>query len=300
MKDFGRRLRFRGSGPRLASIPARGTPGWKFSSSDEAKEKAAVRVAENLARIDELQYRLYAEGRQSLLIVVQGMDTSGKDGVIRKVMAAFNPQGCHVWGFKVPSAEEAAHDFLWRIHRATPGRGEIAIFNRSHYEDVLVVRVHDLVPREVWTRRYDQINAFERHLTENSTRVLKFYLHISPEEQLERLRARLDEPGKHWKFSEGDVAERARWKDYQAAYQDALARCSPAYAPWYVIPADRKWYRDLAVSEIVADTLAAMKPKLPKVELDVKQLRSMLEHPVAVGKAAARRGTRGGRAPDAV
>ena len=212
MKDLERRLRFRKNGPRFAAIAPRGTPGWKFASPETAKEKAAARVAENLARIDELQYRLYAEGRQSLLIVVQGMDTSGKDGVIRRVMAAFNPQGCRVWAFKVPSVEEASHDFLWRIHRATPGRGEIAIFNRSHYEDVLVVRVHDLVPREEWMRRYDQINAFERHLTENATRVIKFYLHISPEEQLERLRARLDEPGKHWKFSEGDVSERVHWK----------------------------------------------------------------------------------------
>ena len=255
----------------LSARDARSTPGVKD------KAEAAARLAKNLERIDALQYLLYAEGRRSLLIVLQGMDTSGKDGLIRKVMTAFNPQACKVWSFKVPSAEEAAHDFLWRIHHAAPRKGETSIFNRSHYEDVLVVRVHDLVPREVWSKRYDEINAFEQHLHKNGTQVLKFFLHISREEQHRRLLERLDEPAKHWKFSEGDLAERRLWKDYQQAYADALTRCSTAKAPWYVVPADRKWYRDVAVSEIVADTLERMDPKPPKVSLDVKRLRRQLE-----------------------
>jgi PPK2 family polyphosphate:nucleotide phosphotransferase len=240
------------------------------------KAEAAARLAKNLERIDALQYNLYAEGRRSLLIVLQGMDTSGKDGLIRKVMTAFNPQACRVTSFKVPSSEEAAHDFLWRIHHAAPKKGETAIFNRSHYEDVLVVRVHNIVPREVWMRRFDEINAFERFLTGNGTHVLKFFLHISREEQRRRLLERLDEPQKHWKFSEADLSERRRWKDYQRAYADALTRCNTDHAPWYVVPADRKWYRDLAVSQIVADTLERMDPRPPKVSLDVKRLRAQL------------------------
>jgi PPK2 family polyphosphate:nucleotide phosphotransferase len=188
----------------------------------------------------------------------------------------FNPQGCRVWPFKVPTTEEAAHDFLWRIHRASPARGEVAVFNRSHYEDVLVVRVHDLVPRQVWSRRYKTINAFERHLHVHGTKVIKLFLHISRKEQRERLLARLDDPLKRWKFSDGDLAERDHWRAYQRAYEEALSRCSPRVAPWYVIPADNKWYRDLAVSEIVAETLEEMDPKLPRVKLDVKRLRSRL------------------------
>jgi len=254
----------------LAKWNPRSTPGCKD------KEEAAGRLAENLARIDALQYRLFAEARRSLLIVLQGMDTSGKDGLIRKVMTVFNPNGCRVWSFKVPTAEEAAHDFLWRIHRAAPGRGEVSVFNRSHYEDVLVVRVHDLVPRAVWSARYDTINAFERHLHTHGTRVLKFFLHISREEQKERLLARLDDPLKRWKFSDADLAERARWSSYQRAYEEALERCSTPHAPWFVVPADRKWYRDLAVSEIIADALEEMDPQLPKVKLDVKALRGRL------------------------
>jgi PPK2 family polyphosphate:nucleotide phosphotransferase len=270
MKSLAKRLQVRDGRTRLAD--------WKTDSTPECKGKdqANQRLAENLARIDELQYRLHAEARQSLLLVLQGMDTSGKDGLIRKVLTVFNPQGCKVWSFKVPTLEEAAHDFLWRIHRAAPGTGEVAVFNRSHYEDVLVVRVHELVPRSVWSLRYRVINEFERHLHERGTRVLKFFLHISREEQRERLLARLDDPLKRWKFSGADLAERERWRNYQSAYESVLARCSTAHAPWHVIPADRKWYRDFAVSQIVADTLEQMNPRIPKARLAVHKLRSRL------------------------
>ena len=269
-KSVAERLRVRGDTLRMADWKPDATPGCKD------KAEAQERIARNLERIDTLQFRLAAEQRQSLLIVLQGMDTSGKDGLIRKVMDAFNPQGCRVWSFKVPSSVEAAHDFLWRIHRAAPAAGEVAIFNRSHYEDVLVVRVHDLVPRAVWSKRYRIINEFESQLRERGTRVLKFYLHISREEQRRRLLARLENPDKHWKFSAADLAERTRWRDYVAAYEEALPRCSTKHAPWYIIPSDHKWYRDLAVSDIVADALEDMKPRVPKVTLDVKRLAAQL------------------------
>ena len=273
MSDIARRLRVREGKLRLARFDPDSTPGCK------SKQEGLRRLVKNLERIDEMQYRLYAEGRRSLLIVLQGMDTSGKDGVIRKVMNAFNAQSCKVWSFKVPTPEEAAHDFLWRIHRATPGKGEVAIFNRSHYEDVLVVRVHELVPKPVWLERYGAINAFERFLDENHTRVLKFFLHIGREEQRQRLLARLEEPGKHWKFSAADLSERTLWKKYQGAYEDALSRCCSDRAPWFIIPADHKWYRDLAISEIVAEVMEDMDPKPPKVKLDVKKLRAALARP---------------------
>jgi len=270
MKSITETLRVRGRRVRLADHDPRATPGIR------GRDAAGPRLEYNLARIDRLQYALYAENRRSLLIVLQGMDTSGKDGVVRKVMTAFNPNGCRVIPFKAPTPDEAAHDFLWRIHHAAPARGQVAIFNRSHYEDVLVVRVHDLVPQKVWSRRYEEINEFERHLSVHGTRVLKFFLHIGHDEQRDRLRARLDEPDKHWKFSEGDIAERRHWSEYQRAYEDALARCSTDHAPWYVIPADRKWYRDLAISEIVADALQEMDPTPPRVKLDVKRLKALL------------------------
>jgi PPK2 family polyphosphate:nucleotide phosphotransferase len=263
-------LQVRGRAVRLSGWDQGATPGCK------TKEEAADRLAANLERIDVLQYRLFAEARRSLLIVLQGMDTAGKDGLIRKVMTVFNPQGCRVWPFKVPTLEEAVHDFLWRIHRAVPARGEVSIFNRSHYEDVLVVRVHDLVPERVWSRRYKQINAFEHHLHVHGTQVLKLFLHISRKEQQERLRARLDDPLKRWKFSDADLVERKYWSAYQRAYEEALGRCSTRQAPWYVIPADNKWYRDFAVSEILVETLEAMDPRLPRVKLDVKGLRARL------------------------
>jgi len=255
---------------RIADRTASSTPGCKN------KEEALERTGKNLARIDDLQYRLGAEAQRSLLIVLQGMDAAGKDGVIRKVMTAFNAQGCKVTSFKVPTPQEAAHDFLWRIHQAAPARGEVAIFNRSHYEDVLVVRVHDIVPKRVWERRYDRINQFEEHLHEHGTRVLKFFLHISRKEQRERLLARLDDPARNWKFSEADLVERVRWNDYRAAFEDALVRCNTKQAPWYVIPSDHKWYRDLAISEILCRTLENMDPEPPQVAIDVKRLRAKL------------------------
>lgn len=270
MKTIADRLRVTGRDVKLARWDPQATSGLRD------KAEAATRLAKNLARLDELQYGLYAEGRRSLMLVFQGMDAAGKDGVIRRVATAFNPQGCRAWSFKVPTAEEAAHDFLWRIHRAAPARGEVAIFNRSHYEDVLVVRVHDLVPKREWSRRYDVINEFERRLYENGTTILKFFLHIDRDEQLERIRARLDDPAKHWKFSEGDLNERAYWDAYQSAFEDLLARCSTKHAPWFVVPANRKWYRDAAVADIVADALAAMDPKPVPVKLDVKRLRARL------------------------
>lgn len=229
---------------------------------DKLTAKAARKP--ELDRLSDLQDRLWAEDKQALLVVLQGIDTSGKDGTIRKVAGAFNPQGCVVSSFKVPTPEERARDFLWRVHRRVPGTGLIGIFNRSHYEDVLVVRVHSLVPEEVWRARYEQIRNFERLLHETGTRVVKFMLHISRDEQRERLQARYDDPAKHWKFSLGDLDERKRWDDYMAAFQEALSETSTENAPWYVVPANRKWFRNLAVARILADTLAEMAPDYPE------------------------------------
>jgi PPK2 family polyphosphate:nucleotide phosphotransferase len=220
-------------------------------------------------RLEELQELLYAEGRHKVLIVLQAMDTGGKDGTIRHVFDSTNPQGVKVVGFKKPTPRELAHDYLWRVHRYTPGSGEITIFNRSHYEDVLVVRVHGLVPEARWRRRYDQINAFERLLAEEGTTILKFFLHISKEEQKERLQARLDEPHKRWKFAKGDLAERARWDEYVDAYEEAITRTSTEWASWYVVPADRKWYRNLVISRVIVDTLEALEMQYPDPEDDL-------------------------------
>ncbi len=239
----------------------------------ESKKQAKKLIRRYAERMRELQYLLYAEGRHSLLIVLQAMDAGGKDGTIRHVLGWMNPQGCRVVPFKVPTPEERAHDFLWRVHPHAPGRGQVAIFNRSHYEDVLVVRVHDLVPRAVWSQRYEQINAFESLLAANGTRILKFFLHISPEEQLERFRKRLENPAKQWKISEADYAERAYWDQYQAAYADALERCNPDHAPWFVIPADRKWFRNLAISRIVVETLESLDMQLPRPKVDIEAIR---------------------------
>ena len=227
------------------------------------KADSAKTTAEQLVRLRTLQDRFWAEGKRSVLVVLQGIDAAGKDGTINKVMEAFNPQGCPVTSFKVPSAEELAHDYLWRVHKAVPRKGEIGIFNRSHYEDVLVVRVHDLVPKAVWSKRYDQINAFERHLTDNGTTIVKFFLSISKDEQRARFQARYDDPTKRWKFSMGDLEERKHWDDYQRAFDDVLSKTSTARAPWYVIPGDRKWFRDVAVSTILADILEGLDPAYP-------------------------------------
>lgn len=240
---------------------------WKFNKPD-----AAHRLARNVTRLAELQVRLYAENQRAVLIVLQAMDAGGKDGTIRHVLSGINPQGCRVTSFKAPTAEELAHDFLWRIHRAVPRSGEIGVFNRSHYEDVLVVRVHNLVPQAVWAGRYDQINQFERLLAANQVVVLKFFLHISREEQRERLQARLADPTKNWKFDPGDLAERKHWTAYQRAYEIALRRCSTAWAPWFVIPANKKWFRNLAVSEILVETLAGLDMRFPKPKTDLSQI----------------------------
>ena len=253
-----------GSTPDLAAIDAAATPGF-----DGDKDAARARLKELKGELAGFQEKLWAEGGQSLLVVLQALDAGGKDGLIRKVVTAFNPQGTRVTGFGVPTEEELRHDYLWRVHAATPGKGRIGVFNRSHYEDVLVVRVLELVPRAVWEERYDQINAFESILAANGTRIVKFYLHISRDEQRERFQKRLDNPEKHWKWSSGDLDTRARWDDFRAAYTDALARCSTDDAPWYVIPADRKWYRDLAVAEILAETARDMDPQWPEAEEDL-------------------------------
>ncbi|HSH78556.1 MAG TPA: polyphosphate kinase 2 family protein, partial [Herpetosiphonaceae bacterium] len=217
-------------------------------------------------RIRDLQARLYAERKRSLLIVLQAMDTGGKDGTIRGVFEGVNPQGCQVWSFKAPGPEELDHDFLWRYHQRTPARGMITIFNRSHYEDVLIVRVKRMIPEDVWRRRYNMINEFEHMLSLNNTTVLKFYLHISKDEQKRRLESRLEDPNKHWKFSSNDLKERAYWEDYQSAFEDAITNCATAYAPWYVIPANKKWYRNLVIARTIADTLEVMNPQFPQAE----------------------------------
>ena len=231
------------------------------------KARVDAKRAALFEEMADLQELLYAAGEHALLVVLQGMDTSGKDGTIKKVMEPVNPLGCRVVGFGVPSEVELAHDYLWRVHQAVPGNGEIVIFNRSHYEDVLVVRVAELAPEERWKKRYDQINAFEEQLVAEGTTIVKFYLHISPDEQLERFRERIADPTKRWKFKVGDLKVRQQWADYMRAYQDALARCSTDAAPWFAIPADRKWFRDLAIAEILVAELERLDPKYPEPEI---------------------------------
>lgn len=238
----------------------------------ERKKDAEDELARQRERIAELQARLYAEQKQSLLIVLQAMDTGGKDGTIKHVFGGVNPQGCQVHSFKQPSAEELAHDFLWRYHQRTPTRGMITIFNRSHYEDVLVVRVKNLVPEEEWQARYDLINQFEQMLTRNGTRVIKFFLYISKDEQKRRLESRLQQPDKRWKFSAADIRERQHWDAYMEAYAAAINRCSTDNAPWYVVPANHKWYRNLVVARTIADTLEAMNPQYPTEEGGLDQI----------------------------
>jgi PPK2 family polyphosphate:nucleotide phosphotransferase len=236
---------------------------------DGDKGDATKVLDQDNARLFDLQQLLYAEGARRLLVVLQGMDSSGKDGTVKHVFKTVNPLGVKARNFTRPSEEELSHDYLWRIHRHVPARGEIAIFNRSHYEDVLVVRVHSLVPQEVWSRRYRHINEFERMLADEGTVIRKFFLHISAEEQRERLQARLDDPKKQWKFRHGDLAERARWDDYRAAYEDVLSLTSTDHAPWYVVPADRKWYRNLVVSRVLIETLEGLGMTYPRPEGDL-------------------------------
>jgi PPK2 family polyphosphate:nucleotide phosphotransferase len=240
--------------------------------ADEAA--AGAEIERDRTRLTRMQGRLYAEGAQSLLIVLQALDAGGKDGTIRHVFGAFNPLGAEVHAFKVPTAEEAAHDFLWRAHRVTPAHGRIAIFNRSYYEDVLVTRVHGTATDDLAERRCRRIRDFEKNLTQAGTTILKFFLHISPDEQLRRFEQRLDDPAKRWKISASDYADRKHWDEFMAAYEDALARTSTERAPWYVIPANHKWFRNLAVASIVADTLDAMDPQVPSPAVDLDAIRA--------------------------
>ena len=256
-----------GAKVRLSKIDA------SYTGKHETHERALPEIQAHVERMAKLQYLLYADGNQSLLVVLQALDAAGKDGVIRHVFSGMNPQGTSVFGFKQPSKEEADHDFLWRAHRRAPGKGEVVVFNRSHYEDVLVVRVHKLVPRSVWSKRYEQINAFETTLSRAGTTIVKFFLHISPEEQLARFKQRLDDPSRHWKISESDYSERKLWPQYVEAYEDAMALTSTKRAPWYVIPANHKWFRNLAVSQIIADTMDEMGLKLPPTRVNLPDIR---------------------------
>ena len=244
-----------------------------YTGKHETHEKAVPEIQTNIERLGKLQYLLYADGRQSLLVVLQALDAAGKDGVIRNVFTGMNPQGTSVFGFKQPSREEAAHDFLWRAHMRAPGKGEVVVFNRSYFEDVLVVRVHKLVPHSVWSKRFELINDFETVLSRNGTTILKFFLHISPEEQLLRFKQRLDDPSRRWKISESDYSERELWPQYIEAYEDAMALTSTKRAPWYVIPANHKWFRNLAVSQIIADTMDGMGLQLPPTRVDIADIR---------------------------
>jgi PPK2 family polyphosphate:nucleotide phosphotransferase len=267
MKHLARELVVRpGSKIRLADINAGGTCGI-------SKEDGMGQLTKNLDGLCDLQYRLYAEAKRSLLVVLQGIDAGGKDGTIKHVMSGMNPQGVDVTSFKVPEGAEKRHDYLWRIHQAVPEWGKIGIFNRSHYEDVLVVRVHDLVPKPVWEKRYDQINEFESMLSDSGVRIVKFLLYISKSEQAARFRDRLDDKSKNWKFSPADLKERQYWDDYISAYEDMLRKCSTKAAPWYVIPANHKWFRNLAVSQIMRDTLDSMNLKFPKPAPGLKKIR---------------------------
>ena len=244
-----------------------------FTGNHDSHEDAASQLEKQVERLAKLQELLYADGNKSLLVVLQALDAAGKDGVIRHVFKGMNPQGTFVFGFKQPSKVEASRDFLWRAHLRAPGKGEVMIFNRSYYEDVLVVRVHKLVPQSAWSRRYGLINDFEGMLIENGTTILKFFLHISPEEQLARFKQRLDDPSRHWKITDNDYSERELWPDYVDAYEDALALTSTKHAPWYVIPANHKWFRNLAVSRIIADTMDDMGLTLPPTHVDIAEIR---------------------------
>jgi PPK2 family polyphosphate:nucleotide phosphotransferase len=245
-------------------------PNEKTGTGDKkAGKKALQKLNEHL---EELQELLYAEHKHRVLIVLQAMDTGGKDGTIRHVFEGVNPQGVRVANFKVPTSEELSHDYLWRVHKHVPGDGEIVIFNRSHYEDVLVVRVHGLAPKEVWSKRYAHINDFERMLADEGTTILKFFLHIDLDEQKERLQARLDEPNKRWKFNRDDLKERKLWPEYTRAYEDMLSKTSTEWAPWYVVPANRKWYRNMVIATVLVDTLEGLHMSYPQPEDDLDDI----------------------------
>jgi len=255
-----------GSKIRLRQFDPAATQGAK------GRKEGLVKTAKYCAKLGELQYLLFAEKKHALLVVLQGLDASGKDGAVRHVMSGVNPQSCLVTSFKTPTQEELDHDFLWRIHKAVPARGVIGIFNRSHYEDVLIVRVHNLVPKSVWSRRYDQINEFEKSLTESGVTILKFFLHISKDEQKKRFEERLTDPTKNWKVAQADFDERKLWDDYTKAYEDAIERTSTNYAPWHIIPSDHKWFRNLALSRVIVETLQSLDMKFPKPSMDLSKI----------------------------
>lgn len=258
-----------GSKVKLSDFPTR-------YEGDLAKHDGKAQLMEKAATISQLQELLYAEHKQKVLIVLQGIDTSGKDSTIRHVFGDVNPQGTKVANFKVPTPKEMDHDYLWRVHPNTPGKGEITIFNRSHYEDVLVVRVHELIPEKVWKKRYDHINEFERLLADEGTTILKFFLNISKKEQARRFLARLDRPEKRWKFNPGDLEEREYWDDYTKAYEEMLSRTSTDYAPWYVIPSDRKWYRNLTIASIIVKTIQDLDMQFPEEVAEIDKYRELL------------------------
>ena len=245
-----------------------------YHGKQESHKSALAEIKKNLQKMEQLQYLMYAENKHSVLIVLQGLDAAGKDGVVRHVLSGMNPSGCVSSNFKQPTAKELAHDFLWRVHPHVPTKGSVAIFNRSHYEDVLVVRVHDLVPEKVWSKRYDEINDFEKLIaTQNNTTILKFFLHISNEEQLARFEKRLDAPARQWKISESDYKERDYWKDYIKAFEDVLSKTSTEHAPWFIIPSNHKWFRNLAISQIITSTMEEMKMQLPKPTVNLAEIR---------------------------
>ena len=264
-----------GSDVQLVDVDPRSTPG-----TDLGKKQAKAATLALGPRVADLQERLYAGGRtgspRRVLVVLQGMDTSGKGGAVKNVAGLVNPAGVRITGFDRPTEEELAHDFLWRIEKALPPAGAIGVFDRSHYEDVLIVRVHDLVPQQEWETRYDRINEWEAALAEQGVTLLKVMLHISPDEQRERLLARLDDPSKHWKVNPGDIDERRHWHAYQTAYEAVLARCSTDVAPWYVVPADRKWYRNWALAHLLLETLEDLQLTWPQPELDLEGMRAAL------------------------
>jgi PPK2 family polyphosphate:nucleotide phosphotransferase len=258
-----------------------------YHGEHQSHEAAMPEIQTHLQKMNQLQYRLYAEKKHALLVVLQGLDAGGKDGVVRHVITGMNPAACTVVGFKQPTPEDLGHDFLWRVHPHVPAKGEVVIFNRSHYEDVLVVRVHQLVPKQVWSKRYELINEFERLLAvENNTTILKFFLYISKEEQLARFQQRLEDPSRQWKISESDYQERDYWGEYMAAFEEMLRKTSTEHAPWFVIPSNHKWFRDLAISQIISRTLESLNMELPAPMVDMAEIRRKYHAAVAEEKAA--------------
>ena len=261
-----------------------------YHGKHESHKAALLEIQENLQKMEGSQYLMYAENKHSLLIVLQGLDAAGKDGVVRHVLTGMNPSGCVSVNFKQPTAKELSHDFLWRVHPHVPAKGSVAIFNRSHYEDVLVARVHDLVPEKVWSKRYDQINDFEQLIaTENNTTILKFFLHISKDEQLARFKKRLDDPARQWKISDSDYKERDYWGDYTKAFEDVLDKTSTEHAPWFIIPSNHKWFRDLAISQIIVRQMEAMGMQFPKPTVNLAEIRRKYHEAAGPGKTNRRK-----------